>query len=30
VSTNRSREWRFYEHLGMRKERTYEMFEKKI
>ena len=28
-STNPNRAWRFYEHLGMRKERTYELFEKK-
>jgi ribosomal protein S18 acetylase RimI-like enzyme len=29
-SLNPTQAWRFYEHLGMRKERTYEMFEKRL
>jgi ribosomal protein S18 acetylase RimI-like enzyme len=29
-STNPTQAWRFYEHLGMTKERTYEVFEKRL
>jgi ribosomal protein S18 acetylase RimI-like enzyme len=29
-SINPTEAWRFYEHLGMRKERTYEVFERKL